>query len=266
MLMKSCEVCGRSITSHHINPFVEPVAFSIRIEKDSAGAARHRRTSLIRQRQSLTHFIDAVDEASFQDFGLFSVAKKDDGSLFRYNLGPENKGFMLCPSCGCSEPLRSFKAGKSHRRLRAFGGKMTCKNDNPWTKPLAYGHQFRSFCLIARPIVPKPPVESLASALQRGLCSLLDIEPADIGVAWRWQASPKDAAAKAEIVLYDRTPGGAGFVREGFENWTEVVAKAGQVCIACECESACYDCLKDYGNQSHHDRLNRYSVIQYLQT
>jgi hypothetical protein len=260
-LITNCSVCQRPITTQHIKPFVEPVAFSVRIDKKGTGASRHRRTSLIRQRQTLTHFIDSVEDSSFQDFGLFSVALKDAGTLFRYNLGPENKGFILCHVCGHSEPLRGFKAGRKHKRLRASLGTMDCANEHPWTKPLAYGHQFRSFCLIARPTVMNPPIESLAFALQKGLCKLLDLEPFDIGVSWRWLANRKaGAGARAEIILYDRTPGGAGFVKEGFDNWLQVVEQAHEICDTCSCESACYDCLKDYSNQSYHEKLNRLSV------
>ena len=87
-LVRDCMVCQRRITTQHIRPFVEPSAFSVKIEKKSRGAERHRRTSLIRQRQTLTHFIDSIAESSFHDSGLFSIALKEDGTLFRYNLGP----------------------------------------------------------------------------------------------------------------------------------------------------------------------------------
>jgi hypothetical protein len=263
-LMGSCPVCQRSITTQYIKPFVEPVAFSVRVEKKSGGAERHRRTSLIRQRQTLTHFIDSVEESNSQDAGLFTVALKETGALFRYNLGPENKGFMLCPSCGYSEPLRGFKVGKKHKRLRASSGTMDCVNDLPWTKPLAYGHQFQSFCLIARPTASTTSVESLAFALQKGLCQLLDIEPSDIGVSWRWMANRTAGGVRSEIILYDRTPGGAGFVRDGFDNWAQVVEQACKICDTCTCEKACYDCLKDYSNQSYHEQLNRLSASEYL--
>ena len=264
-LIVNCPVCQRSITTQYIKPFVEPIAFSVRVEKKSLGAERHRRTSLIRQRQTLTHFIDSVEESSFQDAGLFAVALKETGTLFRYNLGPENKGFMLCPSCGYSEPLRGFKVGKKHKKLRASSGITDCSNEIPWTKPLAYGHQFRSFCLIARPTVLHAPIESLAFALQRGLCNLLDVETSDIGVSWRWLANRKAAAdLRAEIILYDHTPGGAGFVRDGFNNWSQVVEQAREICETCTCEKACYDCLKDYSNQSYHEKLNRMNASEYL--
>lgn len=276
-LLRPCEVCQQPITTQRIKPFVEPLAFSVRIDKKSDGSARYRRSTLIRQRQTITHFIDSIDEANFKEAGLFLLALKEEGKLFRYNLGPQRGGFMLCPSCGCSEPLRDFKAGQKHKRLRSFSGNVDCVNDHPWTKPLAYGHEFPSFCLIARPIAPFSVIDplafvsSLAFALQRGLCNTLDIETTDIGVSWRWLEKRSTATGRAEIILYDHTPGGAGFVKEGYENWAKVIQEAFRICNDCTCgdteifsQTACYDCLKNYGNQSHHEKLNRLSVIEFL--
>src|SRR5262249_48910876 len=157
--------------------------------------------------------------------GLFRLALKEAGRLFRYNLGPAGRGFMLCPTCGGSEPLRNFKAGKGHKRLRSSAGSMAWTNDHPWTRDLAYGHQFQSFCLIARPIVPSSSVESLAFALQKGLCTAIDVETSDIGVSWRWLMK-RGHEAGVEVILYDSSPGGAGFVKEGCDNWQQVVEQA----------------------------------------
>jgi hypothetical protein len=254
-----CAVCKKSITTADVRAYVSPSAFSVRLQEK--GPVRYRRNTLIRQRQSLTHFIDHVDDQSFSDHELFRLALKEAGTLFRYNLGPEAKGFMLCPDCGCSEPLRSYKAGKPHQRLRPIAGNTSCNNDQPWTRPLAYGHRFQSYCLIARPLQPALSVESLAYALQRGLCRALDLELADIGVSWRWFAND-DTPVGHEIVLYDQAPGGAGFVQEAFNAWGDVVDAAKHCCEDCPgaCERACYDCLKSYSNQAHHDLLDRHTV------
>jgi len=252
-----CAVCNKSITSSDVRAYVSPSAFSVRLQ--DKGPVRYRRSTLIRQRQSLTHFIDHVDEQSFSDHQSFRLALKEAGTLFRYNLGPEAKGFMLCPDCGCSEPLRSYKAGKPHQRLRPIAGSTNCNNDQPWTRPLAYGHRFQSYCLIARPLSPAQSVESLAYALQRGLCHASDLELADIGVSWRWFAND-DTQVGYEIVLYDQAPGGAGFVQEAFNAWHDVIEAAKRCCEDCACERACYDCLKSYSNQAQHDVLDRHAV------
>lgn len=265
-LVGPCAVCHRPITPQYIRAFVEPLAFSVSID-EKKGTERYRRSTLIRQKQSLTHFIDHIDESSFQDSGLFHLALKDNGTLFRYNPGPENKGFMLCPECGYSEPnrdyVRNHKAGKKHKRLRPLAGVMECGNCKPWTKELAYGHQFQSYCLIARPTAAPISVESLVYALQRGLCRALDLELSDIGVSWRWISNKKHGRG-SEIIFYDQTPGGAGFVKEGFDNWKKIESGAMEVCERCTCEQACYDCLKSYNNQLHHEKLNRQSVIYFI--
>ncbi len=265
-LKGECDVCKKSITDQYIKPFVEPVAFSIKMDKSKNAGERLRRTSLIRQRQSATRFIDSMADTDFQESGNFQLALKEAGNLFRYNLGPKNEGFILCPACGHSEPKHGVKAGKKHQRLRPMSGNFDCKNERPWTKPLAYGHQFESYCLIVRSIFTcsEGQTISLAYALRKGLCSLLEVEASDIGVSWRWLANKKQGDQRAEIILYDLTPGGAGFVKEGQEHWASVVAKAREACEKCTCEKACYDCLKDYSNQSHHEKLDRRKAFEAL--
>ncbi len=39
-----------------------------------------------------------------------------------------------------------------------------------------------------------------------------------------------------------------------------------EICHNCTCEAACYECLKDYSNQSHHEKLDRNSVVQFFET
>jgi len=262
-LLGNCSVCNRSITTQYIFPFVEPTAFSVGHHKKGKGATRHRRSTLIRQRQTVTHFIDSVDEGSFNNVEQFQLALKEKGNLFRYNLGPANAGFMLCHTCGYSEPKRGFKQSTKHKRLRPFLGSWDCQNEQPWTKPIAFGHQFQSFCLIAHSIKSPESVESLVFALQKGLCLYLDIEQSDIGVSWRWRAN-KNNRTGTEIILYDNIHGGAGFVKEGYENWSQVIREAQEVCENCSCENACYDCLKSYNNQTYHERLDRRGVSKFL--
>lgn len=75
--------------------------------------------------------------------------------------------------------------------------------------------------------VDEPDIKDFG--LQKGLCITLDLETSDIGVSWRWLAN-KSTRTGAEIILYDFTPGGSGFVKEGFGNWEQVVRKAQMVC------------------------------------
>jgi ATP-dependent helicase YprA (DUF1998 family) len=263
-----CQVCGEPKAHVHIARFVEPAAFSIRVDKSKR--PHFRKATLLRQRQPLTHFTDRIEDSKFEDYGQFLLGLKPDGSLFRYNLGPRNEGFVLCTTCGRSSPRRDFKKGAKHQRLRPFMRNMDCQSPNLWgtgQHGIAYGHEFRSFCLIVRPKERSDSVESLMFALQKGMCRVLELDASDIGVSRRWLNQRTDPSAGVEIILYDRTPGGAGFVEEGKTRWTEVLAAAIDICQTTPshtCEMACYDCLKDFGNQSYHDKLDRHSVLRFF--
>lgn len=263
-----CRVCGEPKTHIHIARFVEPAAFSIRVDKSKR--PHFRKATLLRQRQPLTHFTDRIEDSKFEDYGQFLLALKPDGSLFRYNLGPRNEGFVLCPVCGCSKPKREFTPGPTHKRLRPSMRNMNCQVTTLWgtgQHGIAYGHEFRSFCLVVRPKSRSASVESLMFALQKGMCRVLELDASDIGVSRRWLNQRTDPSAGVEIILYDRTPGGAGFVEEGKARWNEVLAAATDICQTTPnhvCEMACYDCLKDFGNQSYHDKLDRQSVLRFF--
>ncbi len=263
-----CRVCGEPKTHIHIARFVEPAAFSIRVDRTKR--PHFRKATLLRQRQPLTHFTDRIEDSKFEDLSQFQLALKPDGSLFRYNLGPRNEGFVLCPVCGCSKPKRDFTRGPTHKRLRPFMRNMNCQATTLWgtgQHGIAYGHEFRSFCLVVRPKERAASVESLMFALQKGMCRVLELDASDVGVSRRWLKQRTDPSAGVEIIFYDRTPGGAGFVEEGKTRWNEVIAAAIQLCTTTPshaCEMACYDCLKDFGNQSYHDKLDRQSVLRFF--
>lgn len=260
----NCLVCEKKIQSRDIKSFIEPSAFSVSLDDKEKGNVTYRRSTFIRQRQSLTHFIDNIENSIFLDTGLFSLALKDSGKLFRYNLGPRNEGFIFCNKCGRSEPKSLIRHGRSHKKLRDYYLRRNNCEGQYYPNPIAYGHQFESYCLIIRPVNQPESVHSLAYAIQKGVCDLLELDPYDIGVSWRWLGNRQTGSAKREIILYDNTPGGAGFVKEVYDNWSKVLDKTIKCCSDCKCEKACYDCLKHYGNQIYHDNLDRKKVISFL--
>lgn len=270
-LEKECEVCQKVVSGQFVKEFIEPNAFTIKIGEKETRSQRHRRSSFVRQRQSLTHFIDVVKESDFEDFGLFKIALKDDGKLFRYNLGRQNEGFVVCEKCGFSEFRKNHKPNQNHDRLRNIGDTKEC--DNKYLmgkfKGLAFGHQFESFCLVVRPQEKITNLElnaSLTYALHKGLCRVLETETSDIGVSGRAVTNRQSTNTDEtkEFVFFDKTPGGAGFVKEAKKNWNKIIAETLQICSFCNCEKACYNCLKDYYNQSVHQFLNRQLVKDFL--
>ena len=244
--------------------YIQPEAFSIRVDHKAAGGERFRRNRLVRPRQPLTHFIDSLPAEAFEDRGGFLVGLKSKGLLFRYNAGPGRLGFLICPSCGFARPMKGVKAktGQKHEKLRVRAGEdRLCNCDTP-LKSIALGHSFNSFCLILRPKGLIRSVESLAFALHRGICGATEVEPSDIGVSWRYLADR--SSGSTEIILFDLTPGGSGFCEAGRNAWERVLEEGLKVVETCKCEKACYDCLKSYANQPFHDRLDHVAAVRDL--
>lgn len=84
----------------------------------------------------------------------------------------------------------------------------------------------------------------------RGLCGVLQIDLNEVGVSFRRAVGGGD-----EIILYDKAPGGAGLVNEARQRWGEIVSETHRIVTDCDCKRACYDCLKDFANQTHHRAL-----------
>lgn len=118
-------------------------------------------------------------------------------------------------------------------------------------------------------------VISAAFLLQRILADKLDIDPEEIEVASLEKNAREDIA---NIILSDRLPNGAGFVREGYNRFAEILKEA---CYPAstgsysemihhashrKCDAACYDCLKVYRNMTYHGLLDWRLAISYLKT
>ena len=64
-----------------------------------------------------------------------------------------------------------------------------------------------------------------------------------------------------DILLYDNVPGGAGHVKRLvdkkaiFNSLLAAYGKVSQTC--CDDNTSCYNCLRNYYNQTHHSKLQR---------
>lgn len=81
-------------------------------------------------------------------------------------------------------------------------------------------------------------------------------------------------ASRFSFVLFDNTPGGAGYVKSiltnSGENLSLLIANALRIAKNCSCgdenntDCACYGCLLSYRNQKHHEKIKRSHVIRAL--
>ena len=186
------------------------------------------------------------------------------GKLFILNQGTNGAGIYVCPECGFATEVAKLPKGKGHKTK--YG--RPCYNKT--LQRVSLGHQFSTDILKLN--LPKHEIEqehadslgykdqylSVMYAILEGASAALDISRNDISGC---------VTADNQIILYDDTPGGSGFVKYIFGNLQEVLEKAKEKVngsCGCTAETSCYGCLRNYGNQFYHDILSRGLAYKYL--
>ena len=186
------------------------------------------------------------------------------GKLFVLNQGVNGRGLKVCPTCGfATDPLTVLKANRHQTKY-----KKTCSCKNLLTVSL--GHEFSTD--IMKISLPNHTVKldgtneageknqylSVLYAILEGASKALDISRDDIsGCVTEMQ----------ELVLFDDTAGGSGFVKHIFNNFEKVLREAkNKVSGMCGCteETSCYGCLRNYSNQYFHDDISRGLALKYI--
>jgi hypothetical protein len=95
---------------------------------------------------------------------------------------------------------------------------------------------------------------------------VLEIPTRDLGATYRSQS---ESSLEAELVVFDRVPGGAGYVAAINERLPAILNTAlerTRNCLnpACDPLGSCYSCLRSYENQFVWERLRRVRVSEWL--
>ena len=120
-------------------------------------------------------------------------------------------------------------------------------------------------------------VISAAFLIQRLLADRLDIDPEEIEVASIAHNRTMSGDNVGTIILSDRLPNSAGFVRQAFIDFQQIINEAcypekkdaypaviQQESHQQSCDSACYECLKVYKNMTYHGLLDWRLAVSYL--
>ncbi len=186
------------------------------------------------------------------------------GKLFVLNQGVNGRGLHVCPSCGfAKDPITILKGNKHDTKY-----KKPCGNKKFIRASL--GHVFSTDILkISLPKhdvhvnIPEGTEEknqylSVLYAILEGASKALDISRDDISGC---------VTENQELVLFDDTAGGSGFVKHIFLNFDKVLREArNKVSGICGCtpETSCYGCLRNYSNQFFHDQISRGMAYDYI--
>ena len=253
-LLREC-TCGQDLSKETTKHFIEPIyGFKTGITKESTRMKPKRSYS---------------GEVSYLGGGI-----KDDTKLLLTNvLSAESSSndklmiinksyFYMCPVCGYSEiykggtmsPIISSK----HKNYRQYD----CVNDK--LELLKIGHIFQTDVVrLNIPLLSTQIDDSFSIALSflysllEGISNGLEIERNDLDGIVEINNNTKSY----DILLFDNVPGGAGHVKRLMKKESIIISlqsalkKVSQDC--CDEETSCYNCLRNYYNQSYHSKLKR---------
>jgi len=255
----ACRYCGSK--KHRPEMFIEPKGF-LTLYKDAAPAVKFSR--LRPPASSRVFLIEGAVASAFQphpDLARTTVGYCKAGRLFRANSGRERKHFALCRFCG-----RALDKAGDH--------------ETPWGSRCKGGRvivdlvcQFTTETLQIR-FETAPEVTnrsfwtSFTSALVAAAADVLSIPRSDLDATYRSQT---EGSLKGELVIYDRVPGGAGYVFQVRDKLRVVLLKtldrvANCTNPNCDLQSSCYTCLRTYRNQFEWEDLRRQIVVDWLST
>ncbi|MBI4872153.1 MAG: DEAD/DEAH box helicase [Candidatus Riflebacteria bacterium] len=259
--------CNQDLARHEApRPYVRPEGFSTHVQDEAA------EPDFVRLRPPPVTDIFLLSGCLPEEFsehpgipGL-TFGTTAEGKLFRANAGFKGKGFSFCGSCGAQEPERkSAKASTEHVTL--WGDRCAGKF---YRADLA--HEFTTDLLqlrFDRVVAPVPPVYerafwlSLVTSLLTAAATSLSIDRLDLDGTYQGQ---RVGEGSAEIILYDRVPGGAGYVQLLVERLPQVLQATRELLHSCPCdlEASCYRCMRSARNQFSWAELKRRPVLEWL--
>lgn len=184
--------------------------------------------------------------------------------MFVLNQGSNRRGINVCPTCGfAADPAAKEKRGDHKTKYGRSCGTRNLIN-------VSLGHEFSTDILkitlpkhsfriaVEENVEEKDVYLSVMYAILEGASKALDISRGDISGC---------VTVNQEIILYDDTPGGSGFVKHIYSRIEDVLRAAlNKVSGNCGCteETSCYGCLRNYSNQFFHDILSKGLAYKYI--
>lgn len=265
--LHTCRVCGKRLEKDRMGTFIVP--------EFGFEAGKVEKAGLIKPRRTYNSEVSYVGYRSDVQYDTFKKGNREYEMAYSQNdeMAVLNRSnFYVCNTCGYTHLSTSgFKTVFPKQHFKSNGKK--CENEN--LHKYALGYRFDTDVVQIRFCWPQitmyEQAVSILYGIMKGTCSYLSIEENDIAGCLRYFYNKSTGSGSYTIVLYDKTPGGAGHVKrlndqQVFEN---VLRESRKIISSCNCggtmrDTSCYNCLKNYSNQKVHDILQRRYVLEFL--
>lgn len=203
------------------------------------------------------------------------MASRKNQRIIMLNKGASDKGFMVCKDCGAAMP------GNNSNVLNDISRPYKLKFDigrckHPDAINVNIGYDFLTDMIVLEfTIDPKEistdrngnpwlnrAAQSLAEALKFAVSKELDVEFTELVTGYRFRKN--DKGAYIDIYLYDSLSSGAGYAVSVSSIVDKLLESIMDNLASCDCNSACYKCLKHHRNQFVHGVLDRHAALDLL--
>lgn len=267
-LIPNCRQCGKSFIGKAPRTFIIPAfGFEADDKIQKPGLKKPERTyrgeiAYVGYRNNIEMMPFSIGNSEIQ----LGLSQADEMAVLN------DSNFFVCETCGFTDlDEQNYMKVKNLKHKNSAGHHCM----NKFLKRYSLGYRFETDVVIKRFIAPDlhdwETALSVLYGILRGVHSYLNIEENEIAGCMQYFFNPVSSQANYALVLFDKTPGGAGHVRrlnnaavlEGVLRTTLELMKH------CDCggetaDSSCYTCLRAYYNQTHHDILKRGPVISFL--
>lgn len=179
--------------------------------------------------------------------------------------------FFVCETCGYSVVEKNSVNAIENITHKNSNGK-DCANRI--LRRYSIGHEFQTDVVILKfidfNISCVDEAWTILYSLIEGISRYLNVDRNELSGCLHWYKDDNHPTGNFGFVIFDNTPGGAGYVRQ-LTNTDVIIGmlKNGfKVVNSCECggeskDTACYSCLCNYYNQRQHDILKRYYALDF---
>ncbi len=171
------------------------------------------------------------------------------------NIGPADKvragelGFPICSVCGAARsPYVSDSEREHFNQIHDEKCKKGPENIAFFTDAIVDG-------LVVDEFQEYENAVNFAETIKIGTAKILDVEQDDL----QYMIWPREDEGY-KLFLYDPMSGGSGLILQIIEYWDKVCSEALIVLDSCECDKACYNCMKTYRNLYTHIHLDRHTA------
>ena len=269
----SCPFCGNEELSH-ILPMLRPWGFAPR-NATSIETAQLNEEYTSTQQPVYSTLPESDDVHSIDGFSNVRIAVRPNQRIIMLNQGIGKKGFTVCCDCGAAMPGDTPDVlNDVMRPYRSKFLRTRCRHND--TMNVSLGYDFITDMLVLEVTLDKHKIDtnparnswlhragqSLAEAFRLAACQELDIEFTELVTGYRVRQGFENDYI--DIYLYDSLSSGAGYAVSIESSIQSLLQKTRELLSGCNCDTACYQCLKHYRNQYIHGFLDRKAALQLL--